>query len=46
MSEFSNIEGSSKNVDDLVDKILVLPTHQKVNNLYAKKLINEIKNNY
>ena len=46
ISEFSNIEGSSKNVDDLVDKILVLPTHQKVNNLYAKKLINEIKNNY
>lgn len=46
LQEFRNINGNSKNVSDLNDKILILPTHQNINEDYADNLINQIKKNY
>ena len=46
LQEFIHINGNSKNIDDLNDKILILPTHQNINEDYANNLINQIKKNY
>jgi perosamine synthetase len=46
LQEFRHINGNSKNVSDLNDKILILPTHQNINEDYADNLINQIKKDY
>lgn len=46
LQEFNHIDGNSENINDLNDKILILPTHQNINEDYADNLINQIKKNY
>lgn len=46
LPEFSNIEGYSENINDLKNKILILPTHQNTNDEYVYNLINQIKKDY
>lgn len=46
LPEFSNIEGYSENINDLKNKILILPTHQNTKDEHVNNLINQIKKNY
>lgn len=46
LPEFSNIDGITENINDLNEKILILPTHQRIKDDYAERLINQIKINY
>jgi dTDP-4-amino-4,6-dideoxygalactose transaminase len=43
---YQNIEGSSKNVDSLIENCLVLPTHQLITEKYAEKLSQALLSNY
>ena len=46
IKRFQSIEGESKNVDSLIDTIILLPTHYMVNEDYAQDLCNAIKKFY
>ena len=46
LSKYSSLEGKSQNIRKLNEKILILPTNNRVNKKYIEKLTNEIKKNY
>ena len=46
LNKYSLFNGKTANLNNLVDKMLILPTHSKLNNEYVQNLIHEIKKNY
>ena len=46
IKKYKSFEGKSENIRDLSEKIIVLPTHKKVDQKYTDQLIYEIKKNY